>query len=73
MFPEAKAALSRRAMLAETVGDFLAGIRSVLEQKAFAPVPDPDQTFLRMYGTHLNDGASARRALDAIKHGHIAH
>lgn len=73
MFPEAKAALSRRAMLAETVDDFLAGIRSVLERKAFAPVPNPDQTFLRMYGTHLNDGASARRALDAIKHGHIAH
>ncbi len=66
MYPEAKAALAKRVMLNETAEGFIATYRKLLASGKFEPVVNPDQSFLQMYGTHLNDGRSAERALSAI-------
>ena len=66
MHADALAALKRRAHVAENPADFIATYRRLLAERDFARVPAPDDTFLRDYGTHLDDGRSAARALNAI-------
>jgi hypothetical protein len=66
MQPEARRALERRAMVAATPEEFLTRADSLLRSGAFAVSLPLDDSFLRHYGTHLNDGRSAERALAAI-------
>jgi len=66
MHADALAALKRRAHVAETPADFIATYRRLLAAGDFARVSAPDDGFLRDYGTHLDDGRSALRALNAI-------
>ena len=66
MFPEAKQMLRKRARFAETPEDFLMQIEQLLEKGDFEKVPDPDTSFLRTYGTFLDDGRSAERAVDVL-------
>ncbi|MBI5032983.1 MAG: hypothetical protein HZB51_20875 [Chloroflexi bacterium] len=70
MFPEAKAALAKRVTLTETPEEFIAAFHAQLTKGIFKPINHPDQSFLEMYGTHLNDGHSAERAWDAILNHH---
>jgi hypothetical protein len=66
MRPAARAALERRATVAESPQRFLDELRRLLQDGRFA-VPTPvDDLFLHEYGTHLGDGKSADRALAAI-------
>lgn len=63
---EARAPLSRRAILTETSDDFLQELDALLSRQPEQPVKDPDRGFLSLYGTHLDDGQSARRAADEV-------
>ncbi len=67
MLSEAKQMLRKRATLAETPEEFLQQIEQFLDKGDFASVQNPDTSFLRAYGTFLNDGCSAERAATAIK------
>jgi hypothetical protein len=49
----------------EELDDFLQGLRSYLQAGCFSPVRS-DDTLLKLFGTHLDDGNSARRAVDEI-------
>jgi len=66
MFPEARRALLKRAMVPETPDECEAQLREFLEKRDFTPLVSPDDEFLRLYATHLNDGRSAERAADTI-------
>jgi hypothetical protein len=66
MHPDALAALKRRAHVAESPADFIATYRRLLADGNFSRLSSPDDAFLRDYGTHLDDGQSAIRALKAI-------
>jgi len=66
MRPRARESLNRRAHVATGPAEFLALYRQLLAEGRFGPLPDPDETFLREFGTHLNDGQSAARGLAAI-------
>lgn len=66
MHADALAALKRRAHVAENPAAFIATYRRLLAEGDFGRVPAPDDTFLREYGTYLDDGRSAVRALNAI-------
>ena len=50
-----------RVSYAEDLKDFLNLLRTSLREKRFKPVESED-TLLRLFGTHLNDGKSAERA-----------
>lgn len=63
---EARELLRRRVCLTETPEDFLAELERFLAAEDFAVLPEPDNSFLRAYGTHLDDGRSAERAADAV-------
>jgi hypothetical protein len=63
----AKAALERRASIAGSPKEFLDMYRHLLQLGQFDPIAELDDTFLKSYGTHLNDGGSAERALAAIR------
>ncbi len=64
--PDARALLRRRAQLAETPETFLSAIREFLHTGQFAELDAPDNSFLRAYSTHLDDGRSAERAAEAV-------
>jgi len=64
--PEARTMLEKRVTLAETPDDFLTKLRIFLSSENFPEPPDPDRSYLRSYGTHLDDGLSAERALAAL-------
>jgi hypothetical protein len=66
MLPEARKALERRAHVASSPAEFLTVYRSLLDRGDFRSAGGVDDTFLKRYGTHLNDGQSAWRALSAI-------
>jgi len=66
MRPEAKELLRRRASLAETPDEFLAEIRRLLDERRLEDIRDPDDGFLRAYGTYRGDGRSAERAAAAV-------
>jgi hypothetical protein len=65
--PEARDLLRRRVLLAETPGEFLASLDGFLRQGQFDAVEPADRAFLRAYGTYVDDGGSAERAVDALK------
>jgi hypothetical protein len=67
MRPDAYRALERRAHVASTPAEFIATYRRLLTEGDFRPVSPLDDTFLREYGTHLDDGRSAERALSVIR------
>lgn len=64
--PEAKALLRKRAVVAETPDGFVEAVRTFLIANDFTEINVPNDEFLRAYGTHLNDGRSAQRAVDEI-------
>jgi len=66
MDPWAAKLLSRRASVAQNQDEFIRLIESALEKGGSFQVPDQDRSFLKEYCTHLDDGASARRAADEI-------
>lgn len=59
--------LRRRVILAETPADFLAHTRSFLASGNFSELSSPDNSFLRAYATHLDDGCSAQRAVEFLQ------
>ncbi|WP_129671607.1 hypothetical protein [Candidatus Chloroploca sp. Khr17] len=60
--PDARDLLRRRATVAITPDEFEAAVRTLLNRGDFTEVNQPDDSFLRAYCTHLNDGKSAERA-----------
>jgi hypothetical protein len=64
--PEAKSLLRKRATVAERPDELIACVRSFLMAGDFSEIESPNEEFLAAYGTHLNDGHSARRAAEAI-------
>ncbi|MBI4848382.1 MAG: hypothetical protein HY808_07400 [Nitrospirae bacterium] len=66
MLPQAKEALGKRAIIAETPQRFIEAIHSFLKRGDFSRIANPDQSFLELYGTYSNDGLSAERALAEI-------
>jgi CDP-glycerol glycerophosphotransferase (TagB/SpsB family) len=63
--PEARAPLQGRAELAEDPGELAAKLEAFLTRD-LAGERNGDREFLRLYGTHLDDGASAERAARAL-------
>jgi len=63
---EARAALRKRATVAETPGDFAQAVRAFLTSRDFSELVEPDQDFLRLYCTHKDDGRSAERAAEVV-------
>jgi len=63
---EAKQALEKRAWVSEAPDEFESQGRQFLTAGNFVPLASPDDEFLRLYATHLNDGRSAERAADVI-------
>jgi hypothetical protein len=63
---EAGELLRRRAVVAEHPDEFLAVLKDFLARGEFSELTDPDDGFLRAYGTDLGDGRSAERAAQAL-------
>ena len=63
---EARTLLQKRVTLSETVEDYLRQLRIFLSQGAFQELEHADREFLRAYGTYLDDGRSAERAMAAL-------
>ena len=66
MRPPARAALERRAIVSSSPEDFVEQVRERLRRGDFTLPAAVDDQFLRDYGTHLDDGKSAERALAAL-------
>lgn len=66
MFPDARQALAKRAQVSETAAEFESQLREFLRRGCYAPLLHPDDEFLRLHATHLNDGHSAERAAEVI-------
>ena len=64
--PDARDLLRRRASVATTPDEFEATVRALLDAGDFSELDRPDDSFLRAYCTHLNDGRSAERAADEV-------
>jgi len=64
--PEAAALLARRCTVAGSSASLLRALRAVLEAGRADELPAPDRAFLRAYGTYLDDGRSAERAVEAL-------
>jgi|GEM_PF-2276058 len=62
----AKELLGRRATLTETPEAFLQELRRFLAAGNFAKESPANRDFLKAYGTHLDDGRSAERALERL-------
>jgi hypothetical protein len=66
-FPEnLKDQLAKRIFITGDSDEFYKKIEFVLEHGDFTPIKKTDDTFLKSYGTFLNDGRSAERATNAI-------
>lgn len=64
--PHALELIRKRVVLSETKEQFFKDIERVLGEDDWA-LPEPvNDEFLRGYGTHLNDGRSAERAVQAL-------
>ena len=63
---EARALLERRVTISESADEFLAALETALLAGEFRDLPEPDESFLRSYGTHLGDGRSAVRVHDFL-------
>jgi hypothetical protein len=66
MRPPARAALERRAIVASSPEEFVERVRGRLRHGDFRLSAAVDDQFLREYGTYLDDGRSAERALAAL-------
>jgi hypothetical protein len=64
--PEARELLRRRAVVSEMPAEFIRELDAFLSRDSFDELADPDDAFLRAYGTYLNDGHSAERAARAV-------
>ncbi len=64
--PRAKSLLRERAIFSESGEQFLKDIAGGLAERKSAPVNEVNDAFLSAYGTHLNDGRSAERAVQAL-------
>lgn len=62
----ARAALERRATVADAPAQFLDQLRGLLQDGRFQVSTPVDDQFLREFGTHLDDGKSADRAVAAL-------
>lgn len=58
--------LKKRASVARTQEEFFDIVKNFLQKGDFREIHDPNDEFLKEYGTHLNDGASAERAAEYI-------
>jgi hypothetical protein len=63
----ARGPLARRVTLAETPDAFIASLEAFLSAERFEEIDAPDRSFLRLYGTHVDDGGSTRRAARAVE------
>lgn len=64
--PEARKLLSRRTLLSEKPEEFLAQLEGFLARGRFGELTNPDDSFLRAYGTDLDDGRAAERVAVAL-------
>ena len=64
--PEAAELLKRRVIFSETRERFLQDIEATLRKHDWTLPQPPNGEFLRAYGTHLDDGRSAERAVDVL-------
>jgi len=65
-FPEqAQLMLSKRAVTADNTGDLILALQGFVES-GVNPADVSDKSFLKAYGTHLNDGESASRAISIL-------
>ncbi|MBI5631805.1 MAG: hypothetical protein HY921_13080 [Elusimicrobia bacterium] len=60
----ARAHFGKRVLYARELEDFLALVRKTLKERDFGP--RPDRGFISEYGTFLDDGRSAERALERL-------
>ena len=67
-----RALLARAATVDATPDGFVDAVRGMLVERTFSPVPSRDRSFLSAYGTHLDDGASARRASAIVQRDIVA-
>jgi hypothetical protein len=65
--PQARDLLARRATVHVDAHDLPEALGRFLDMAPFEPLDRPDKAFLRAYGTHLDDGASATRAAAAVR------
>ncbi len=65
--PLARQMLEKRCIVTETADDFLNQLEALVNQQEFRDLENPDRDFLKAFGTHLDDGFSARRSLDFLK------
>jgi hypothetical protein len=65
--PSAVELLRRRAVFVETAEELAEQLRDHLAASRFGEAPNLDQSFLRAFGTHLNDGRSGLRAMEALR------
>lgn len=63
---QTKRMIRKRAILAETLDDFVRHVARMLEAHEYRPIVNPDQEYVERYATYRNDGKSADRAADAI-------
>jgi len=66
LMPTAREALRKRALVSESIDQFDDNLRAFLSAGDFNPVTAPDDTFRRLYVTHLNDGHAAGRTADLV-------
>jgi len=57
--------LSKRAVTADNTGDLILALQGFVES-GVNPADVSDKSFLKAYGTHLNDGESASRAINIL-------
>jgi hypothetical protein len=62
----ARGLLRAAATVAQTQDAFVGAVRRLLTNRDFRAVHIRDRSFLKAYGTHLDDKLSARRAVDVI-------
>ena len=64
--PEATGLLRKRAVFSTTPEEFFRDIDAAVHTPSWGPVSPVNDEFLSRYGTHENDGGSARRAAQAL-------
>lgn len=62
-----KKTLGKRVRIAETSYELIDTVKQSLENGNFSPLSTPDREFIRAFCTHLDDGQSATRAVNAIE------
>lgn len=64
---KAKEIFKKRAEYATSAEEVSQAVRKYLKEEKFAKLANPDNEFLRLYGTYLDDGKSAERAFKATE------